>query len=68
MVLVSRTKIALQRGIVSPIDFEMDGIYTHLACFLFDEGDSLPAIATAPVSGVDVQLVDESVMAVKLKS
>lgn len=68
MVLVSRAPIKPQRGIVSPIDFEMDGIYTHLACFLLDEGDGLPAIATAPVGGIDVQLVDESVMAVKFKA
>jgi len=68
MVLVSRASIKLQRGIISPIDFEMDGIYTHIARFLLDEGDGLPAKATAPESGVDVQLVDESVMAVKLKA
>src|SRR6267142_5628502 len=47
VVLVSRAPIELRRGIISAIDFQMDGIHAHLACLLFEKVDGLPAKAAA---------------------
>ncbi len=68
MVLISRAPIEFRRGFISAIDFQMDGIHAHLACLLFEEGDGMPAKAAASVSGVDVQFVNKSVMAMELKA
>src|SRR5882762_10198224 len=46
----------------------MDGIHAHLAGLPFEKGAGMPAKAAASVSGVDIQFVDESVMAMELKA
>ena len=68
MILISRSPVEFACGIVSPANFEMDGVHAHLAGLPFDKGNCLTAISASPEGGLDVQLVDECVVAVELKA
>ncbi len=68
MILISRSPVEFACGIVSPINFEMDGIHAHLVGLLFDKGNCLTAKSASSEGGLDVQLVDECVVAMELKA
>ena len=46
----------------------MDGIHVHLVGLPFDKGNCLTAISASSEGGLDVQLVDECVVAVEPKA
>jgi hypothetical protein len=68
VLLVSRAAIEFKRRIVSPVHFEMDGIHAYLACLFFDERNGLAAITAAAMGRIDVQFVNERIMAVELEA
>ena len=68
MILISRSPVEFKRGIVLAVNFKMDGIYAHLACFLFDKSNRLPAKSAAAVGGVNIQFVDEGIVTVEFET
>ena len=68
MILVPDSPVKFKRSIIAAIHFEMDGVHAQLAGFFFEKRNCLRAISAAAEGGVNIQLVDKGVMAVKLKA
>jgi hypothetical protein len=65
---VPRTPVEFKRRIISLVDFKVDGIHTQLARFILQELNRLEAKPTPAVRRVDVQFIDECIVAVKFEA
>lgn len=68
MICESVALIKFQSILISAINLQMDGIHTHLAGFVFEKCHRLPPISPASVGGVNIQFVDERIVAVELET
>jgi len=68
VIFISYAAIEFECCIVSAIDFQMDGIHSPLAGFFLRKFESLPAKTAPAVRRVDIELVDERVVTMKLEA
>src|SRR5467141_1750323 len=68
MLLVARAPIEFKCGIISPVDFEMDGVHAHFARSFFGKGKSPTAITAPPISDINVQFVDECIVSMEFEA
>lgn len=68
MVLVPDSPVKFKGRIVSPVHFEMDGVHSHLARFFLEKHHGLFAKSAAAEGSVNVQLINESIVTVKLEA
>jgi len=68
VILVAQAPVQFQRGVIPVIDFEVDGVYTHLASALGYELHGLAAQSFSPVLRLDVQFIDKCFASVILKT
>lgn len=68
MIPVSRAPVKFQRRIVSVVHFQVHGIHAHFKRLVLEKCHRLPAKSPAAVGSVNIQFVDECIVAMKLKA
>jgi hypothetical protein len=68
MIFKTGAPVEFECGIVAVVDFEMYGVDAHFASLLFDEDYRLAAITASAVRGINVELVDEGVVAMEFEA
>src|SRR5579863_5453127 len=68
VVFISRPTIKFHRGVIAMIHFKMQSVGSHFAGLFLDETDRFGAVTAASKLGLNIQLVDERVVAAKLKA
>lgn len=68
VIFVSGAPVEIDRGIVSVVDLEMNGAHAHFPSHFLGKSHGLIPKTTVTEGRVDVQLVDEGIVAMKLKA
>ena len=68
VIFKSGSPIKLESRIISIVDFQVDGVNAHLASLLFEIFYGSFAVTATAVSSIDVEFVDERIMAMEFKA
>lgn len=68
MILVSCAPVEFECRIVSVVQFQVYSIHAHFKRPFLEKFHRLPAKSSAPVGSVNIQFVDECIVAMKFKT